>query len=161
MTISAGDTPISIARERDFDDVYQLMTTYKYQPSVSMQEQQEATDSLMQEMEKDSLGSFKHSDVDISQDSTSCEDIASTTLHGNSSSSTSQQHNCTHLFMTLSISKIDRNSNFNIICAHHSIQHQHFNCYRMNSQWTIRIIFYNRHLHVAVKLLSRNSESKC
>lgn len=61
-----------------------------------MQEQQEATDSLMQEMEKDSLGSFKHSDVDISQDSTSCDDSSSATLHGNLTSSTSQQHNCTY-----------------------------------------------------------------
>lgn len=75
------------------------MTTYKYEPCVSMQEQQEATDSLMQEMEKDSLGSFKHSDVDISQDSTSCDDSSPTTIHGNLTSSTSsQQHNCTQYF---------------------------------------------------------------
>lgn len=95
FVLSAGDTPMSIARLRKFDDIYQLMSTYKYQPCVSMQEQQEATDSLMQEMEKDSLGSFKHSDVDISQDSTSCDENSSTTIHSNLTSSTSQQHNCT------------------------------------------------------------------
>lgn len=75
------------------------MLTYKYQPCVKeyMQEQQEATDSLMQEMEKDSLGSFKHSDLDISQDSTSCDNDSSTaTIHGNLTSSTSHQHNCTY-----------------------------------------------------------------
>lgn len=58
-----------------------------------MQEQQEATDSLMQEMGKDSLGSFKH-DMDMNQDSTSCDDNASTTVHGNQTNSTTQQHNC-------------------------------------------------------------------
>lgn len=92
-----GETPISLAFKRQYADVYEELTTYKYEPCVSLQEQQEATDSLMQEMERDSLGSYKHSDVDISQDSTSCEDIK---IPGNLAGSTSQQHNCMYSFCT-------------------------------------------------------------
>lgn len=92
----AGESPITISLQRRYDDLYRLMTTYKHQTSVSMEEQQEATDSLMQEMEKDSLSSFKHNDVDISQDSTSCdESSSSTTLHKNLNNSSNQQpQNC-------------------------------------------------------------------
>lgn len=92
----AGETPISIALQLRFDNLCRLMTTYKHQASVSMEEQQEATDSLMQEMEKDSSSSFKHSDVDISQDSTSCdESSSSTTLYKNLNNSSNQQpQNC-------------------------------------------------------------------
>lgn len=92
----AGETPLSIAQQLRFDDLYRIMSTYKHQASVSMEEQQEATDSLMQEMGKDSLSSFKHSDVDISQDSTSCDDnsTAPINLHGNLNSSHQQKPNC-------------------------------------------------------------------
>lgn len=92
----AGETPISIALQLRYDDLWRLMTTYKHRTTVSMEEQQEATDSLMQEMEKDSLNSFKHSDVDISQDSVSCDDSStSATLHKDLNNSSNQQpHNC-------------------------------------------------------------------
>lgn len=90
-----GETPLTIAHLLQFNDLARLMTTYKYQANVSIEEQQEATDSLMQEMEKDSLGSFKHSDVDISQDSTSCDDNSSATINLQSNlNSNSHQQNC-------------------------------------------------------------------
>lgn len=73
----AGETPLTIALQLRFNDLWRMMSTYKHQTIVSMEEQQEATDSLMQEMEKDSLSSFKHSDVDINQDSTSCDTSSS------------------------------------------------------------------------------------
>lgn len=63
--------------------------------SVSMEEQQEATESLMQEMEKDNLNSFKHSDMDISQDSTSCDDSSSVNVNLQANlNSSNQQQNC-------------------------------------------------------------------
>lgn len=91
----AGETPLSIAHQLRFDDLWQIMSTYKQSTSVSMREQQEATDSLMQEMEKDSLSSFKHSDVDISQDSISCDDNSSANINLKTiMDSSNQQQNC-------------------------------------------------------------------
>lgn len=67
-----------------------------------MEEQQEATDSLMQEMEKDSLSSFKHSDVDAS-DSMSCDDNSSTPINLQANlNSSNQQQNCNCLCLDLS-----------------------------------------------------------
>lgn len=95
-----GETPVSIAHQLRFDDLLRLMTTYKH---VSMEEQQEATDSLMQEMEKDNLNAFKHSDMDISQDSTSCEEGSSSNLHKNLNNSNHQQQNCKYPLLHLHI----------------------------------------------------------
>lgn len=79
------------------------MNTYKHQTIVSMEEQQEATDSLMQEMEKDSLSSFKQSDVDINQDSTSCDTSSSAPINAtsnlNSQSNQQQPQNCKCLLL--------------------------------------------------------------
>lgn len=93
-----GETPLTMALQLHQMDLFRMMSTYKHQTSVSMEEQQEATDSLMQEMEKDSLNSFKHSDVEASQDSMSCDDNSSAPidLHANSKSS-NQQQNCNRL----------------------------------------------------------------
>lgn len=89
----SGETPLTIAHQLRFDNIARFMSTYKHQTSVSIEEQQEATDSLMQEMEKDSLGSFKHSD--ISQDSISCDDNSSATINLQSNlNNSSQQQNC-------------------------------------------------------------------
>lgn len=98
----AGETPLTLAHQLGFHDLSRLMTTYKRLTSVSMEEQQEATDSLMQEMEKDSLGSFKHSDVDISQDSTSCDDNSTINMQTNLNSS-SQQQNCKQTLFSIGI----------------------------------------------------------
>lgn len=76
-----GETPLSIALELGSDDLFQMMSTYKHHSIVSMEEQQEATDSLMHAMGKDNLGSFKHTDIEISQDSTSCEDSSSASIN--------------------------------------------------------------------------------
>lgn len=45
-----GETPISMAQELEFDDMVEMMTAYKHQVSVSMEEQQEATDIIMHQM---------------------------------------------------------------------------------------------------------------
>lgn len=93
----AKQTPMSIAGEMGFDDMMQMMSTYKYQSSVSMEEQQEATDALMHEMGTEHLDAFKHNDADLSQDSTSCEDSssASINLQANLNNSHKQSHrNC-------------------------------------------------------------------
>lgn len=92
-----GETPITIAQELGFNDLAQIMSTYKHQVSVSMEEQQEATDSLMHEMRRNNSGSYKHNDIELSQDSTSCEDSlpASINLQTNLNNSHKQQHqNC-------------------------------------------------------------------
>lgn len=44
-----GETPISIAQELEFDDIVEMLT-YMHQMSVSMEEQQEATDIIMHQM---------------------------------------------------------------------------------------------------------------
>lgn len=95
-----GETPVSIAHQLRFDDLLRLMTTYKH---VSMEEQQEATDSLMQEMEKDNLNAYKHSEMDISQGSTSCEEGSSSNLHKNLNNSNHQQQNCKYPLLHLLI----------------------------------------------------------
>lgn len=95
-----GETPISIAQELKYMDLVRMMTTYKHHVSVSIEEQQEATDSLMQEMERDSLNSYKHSDVD-SQDSTSCDDNLSATINMRTNlNNSSQQQNCKQYTLT-------------------------------------------------------------
>lgn len=92
----AGESPISIAQQLRFDDLWRFLTTYKHRASVSIEEQQEATDSLMQEMEADNLSSFKHSDVDISHDSTSCDgSTTAPTHHPNVTNVRQNQQNCT------------------------------------------------------------------
>lgn len=92
------DTPISLAEKYGFDNIYRTLTTY--QSSVSMQEQEDATNSLMQEMESDSSSSFEESDMDIGQVSTSYDDNATATptiMASNLTNSTLRQHNCTYL----------------------------------------------------------------
>ncbi|XP_055321461.1 GA-binding protein subunit beta-1 [Sitodiplosis mosellana] len=107
----AGETPLSIAQQLRFDDLVRFMTTYKHQASVSIEEQQEATESLMQEMEKDSLGSFKHSD--ISQDSISCDDNSSATINLQSNlNNSSQQQNSSTLQLLQEELAVDDANNF-------------------------------------------------
>lgn len=61
-----GDTPLSIAKELKFDDMQRFMSTYKHQVNVSLEEQQEATNSLMQEMQRDN---DLHTNQDIAEGS--------------------------------------------------------------------------------------------
>ncbi|XP_031619473.1 zinc finger protein 510-like [Contarinia nasturtii] len=92
--------PMSLAEQLRFDDLARMMSTYKMQAAVSMEEQQEATDSIIQGMERDSLSSFKHSDADISQDSTSCEDSSSAIINLKANlNSSNQQSNLKNLEM--------------------------------------------------------------
>lgn len=60
------ETPISIALEMGLDDIYQMLNTHQNHMHVSPEEQQEATDSLLIEMEKDNMDLNTESCDDIS-----------------------------------------------------------------------------------------------
>lgn len=60
------ETPISIALNLGFDNIFQILSTHQNHMSVSPEEQQEATDSILIEMEKDNMDT---------NDSVSCDDI--------------------------------------------------------------------------------------
>lgn len=45
-----GETPISIAQELKFDEIVEMLTSYKHQINVSVEEQEEATDIIMHQM---------------------------------------------------------------------------------------------------------------
>ncbi|XP_031618512.1 GA-binding protein subunit beta-1 [Contarinia nasturtii] len=108
-----GETPMSLAEQLRFDDLARMMSTYKIQAAVSMEEQQEATDSIMQEIERDSLSSFKHSDADISQDSTSCEDSSSAIINLQANlNSSNQQSNSSTLQLLQEDLAVDDTNNF-------------------------------------------------
>lgn len=53
-----NDTPLTLAQDYEFHDIIDLMVQCKYKTSISMEEQQEATDSLMQEMEEERSNSL-------------------------------------------------------------------------------------------------------
>lgn len=78
-----GDTPVSMALEMGVDDIYQMLSTHQHHLTVSAEEQQEATDSLLIEMEKD--------DADINNES--CDDIS----YSPDVSNSSQSRKCHHV----------------------------------------------------------------
>lgn len=64
-----GETPLSIAEECGYDDIRQMLLEHEIDMSVTAEEQQEATDSLMIEMEKDH-SSMKQNSLGLNDDST-------------------------------------------------------------------------------------------
>lgn len=56
-------TPLQLAQELQFDDIVNLIVQHKPELNISMEEQKEATNCLIQEMVNA---------VDMSQDSTTC-----------------------------------------------------------------------------------------
>lgn len=75
-----GDTPISIALELGFEDIFEILNSHEAGIfSVSAEEQQEATDSLLIEMEKDN--------IDVKSESCDDDDISFSPNMSNSSQS--------------------------------------------------------------------------